>query len=42
MDSVKAIALTLLDLPVAFDSIDHSILYDCPKDWFGVDGTIFM
>ena len=40
MDSGKAVALTLLDLSVAFDTIDHNILFNCLKDWFGVDGTV--
>ena len=36
VDSGKAVALTLLDLSVAFDMIDHSLLYD----WFRLDGTV--
>ena len=40
MDSGKAVALTLLDLSPAFDTIDHNILFHCLKDWFGVDGTV--
>ena len=35
VDSGKAVALTLLDLSAAFD---HSLLYDCLHDWFGLDG----
>ena len=39
MNSGKAVALTLLDLSVAFDIIDHDILFNCLRDWFWVDGT---
>ena len=40
MDSGKAVALTLLDLSVAFYTIDHDILFNSLRDWFGVDGTV--
>ena len=41
VDSGKAVALTLLDLSAAFDTINHSLLYDCcMHDWFGLDGTV--
>ena len=40
MDSGKAVALTLLDLSAAFDTINHDILFNSLRDWFGVDGTV--
>ena len=40
MDSGKAVALTLLDLSAAFDTIDDDVLFNCLRDWFGVDGTV--
>ena len=40
MNSGKAVALTLLDLSAAFDAIDHSLLYDCLHDQFGLDGIV--
>ena len=40
MDSGKAVALTLLDFSAAFDTIDHDIRFNSPRDWFGVDGTV--
>ena len=39
VDSGKAVALTLLGLSAVFDTIDHSLLYDCLHDRFGLDGT---
>ena len=40
MDSGKAVVLTLLDLSAAFDNVNHNILFNCLREWFGVDGTV--
>ena len=42
MDSGKAVAVTLLDLSASFDTIDHTIHFNCLRDWFGMDGTVLM
>ena len=38
MDDGRVTPLTLLDLPVAFDTIDRAILLRWLDDWFGVTG----
>ena len=37
-DRVKA--LTLLDLPAAFDTIDHLTLINHLSSWYGISGTV--
>ena len=39
MKNQDCTALTLLDLSAAFDTLDHQILLDRLKEWFGLDGV---
>ena len=40
MDSGEVVALTLLGISVAVDIIDHTVLFNCLRDWFDADGTV--
>ena len=41
MDNDKVIALTLLDLSTAFDTIDHATLFERLHGHFGISRTVF-
>ena len=42
MDRGHVTALTLLDLSAAFDTIDHNLLIDHLKNWFGLSGSVIQ
>ena len=40
MDKGVAVGLVLLTISAAFDTIDHSIVFDCLQHWCGLDRVV--
>ena len=40
MEKSTAVGLVLLDLSAAFDTIDHTILSNCLKEWYGIEDVV--
>jgi len=39
-DQGKVVALTLIDLSAAFDTIDHNTLIELSSIWYGISDTV--
>ena len=40
MERQEIMALTVIDLPAAFDMVDHQVLIEVLRNKFGIDGVI--